>query len=193
MSARWQSGSGRAPAGCLPSACWSHRPIGVASGAVDNVVEPPRSALVVSTVAPSRLKWFRAASCRLRPSFTVPVLGGFPLVLEERRVRSMLHVDLGRRGGWRLVATFANGSSYARSRGRVKSRLSGHAFPVVTPSRFAGGERVAARRLAKASDFDVGACVVAGVNGRAGRAGPCGRPATMPSSSAWRATPVHRS
>ena len=49
-----------------------------------------QSALVVSRRCPNCLKWSRAAWCRLRPSFTVPVLGGFRPCPEsdEREARS---------------------------------------------------------------------------------------------------------
>ena len=43
-------------------------------------------------VALSCLVLSQAASCRLRLSSTVPVIGCFPLVLLEQRARSVRHV-----------------------------------------------------------------------------------------------------
>ena len=57
-------------------------------------------------VALSCLVLSQAASCRLRLSSHVPVIGCFPLVRLERRARSVPHAGLKtERGVWRLIAT----------------------------------------------------------------------------------------
>ena len=106
MSARWQRQLGAGARGLLAVSVLespAHRCR--ASGTVDRDVEPPRSALVVSCCCPELPQM--VSGCVV-PAATVihrPVLGCFSLVPLERRVRSRLRVDLGRRGGWRLVAT----------------------------------------------------------------------------------------
>lgn len=81
MSARWQRRLWAGARGLLAVSVLespAHRCR--ASGTVDRDVEPPRSALVVSCRCPESPQVVSDCVVPVRPSFTVPVLGGFPLV-----------------------------------------------------------------------------------------------------------------